>query len=143
MKKVHRPRLMDTGSFSTISCQTSLFWKKLLPRSKRANWPSICTEALVRRLVEAVQRLDLLDAFRVHALVAAVAGAAGLDATPAPLGFGHVLLHRPAGHELDHHEGDQQHAEQGRDHQQQAFEDVGEHGSVPFCSAASAPTSSP
>ena len=44
MKKVHRPRLMDTGSFSFTSVHTSLFWKKLRPRSKRANCPSICTK---------------------------------------------------------------------------------------------------
>ncbi len=42
MKKVQRPRLMDTGSFSQMSVDTALFWKKLVPRSKRANWPSIC-----------------------------------------------------------------------------------------------------
>ncbi len=44
------------------------------------------------------------------------------------LGFGHVLLHRAAGHELDHHKGQQQHAQQGGKHQQKAFEDVGKHG---------------
>ncbi|MNG25561.1 hypothetical protein D3C84_1104370 [compost metagenome] len=42
MKKVHSPRLIDTGSFSLMSCHTSLLWKKLLPRSKRANCLSIC-----------------------------------------------------------------------------------------------------
>ena len=43
-RKVQMPRLMDTGSFSRMSCDTSLLWKKLLPRSKRANWPIICTK---------------------------------------------------------------------------------------------------
>jgi len=41
MKKVHSPRLMETGSFSLTSSHTFLFWKKLLPRSKRANCPSM------------------------------------------------------------------------------------------------------
>ncbi|MNF07416.1 hypothetical protein D3C80_2075930 [compost metagenome] len=41
MKNVHRPRLIETGNFSAIRSQTALFWKKLRPRSKRANWPSI------------------------------------------------------------------------------------------------------
>ena len=43
-RKVHRPRLIDTGSFSLISSQTLLLWKKLRPRSKRANCATICTK---------------------------------------------------------------------------------------------------
>ncbi|MHB0921844.1 MAG: hypothetical protein ACYC3R_03705 [Thiomonas delicata] len=38
--------------------------------------------------------------------------------------LGHHLLHRAARNELDHHEGQQQHAEQRRDHQQQSLGDV-------------------
>ena len=125
MKNVHSPRLTETGSFSLISCQTSLFWKKLLPRSKRANWPSILPEALQRRLVEAVQRLDLLDLLRIDTLSAAI----GADVAPAGSapGLGDVLLHRPARHELRHDEGQDQHAEQRGQHQQDAFGDVGGH----------------
>jgi hypothetical protein len=41
MRNVHIPRLIDTGSFSRISDQTSLFWKKLFPRSNLAKLPSI------------------------------------------------------------------------------------------------------
>ena len=41
MKKVHIPRLIETGNFSRISVHTSLFWKKLRPRSNRASWPTI------------------------------------------------------------------------------------------------------
>ena len=50
--------------------------------------------------------------------------------TGARLGLGHVLLHRAARHELDHHESQQQHAQQGGQHEQDAFEDVGEHGTT-------------
>ena len=47
--------------------------------------------------------------------------------------LGHDLLDRAAGHELDDDEGDRQHAEQRRDHQQQALEDVGEHRTSSAC----------
>jgi hypothetical protein len=33
-------------------------------------------------------------------------------------------------HELHHHKGEQQHAQQGGKHQQKTFEDVGKHGLV-------------
>ena len=41
MTKVHSPRLIDTGSFSLISVHTSLFCRKLRPKSKRRKLPSI------------------------------------------------------------------------------------------------------
>ena len=40
-RNVQRPRLIDTGSFSLISCHTSLLCMKLRPRSKRAKFASI------------------------------------------------------------------------------------------------------
>ncbi|MNS97887.1 hypothetical protein D3C72_1322360 [compost metagenome] len=85
-------------------------------------------KALSRWLVKAIERLDLVEALLVNALAATVAHAAALRTTAGPrLGLGQVLLHRATGYELDHGKGQQQHAQQGRDHQQQAFEDVGEH----------------
>ncbi|MNT38655.1 hypothetical protein D3C72_1748580 [compost metagenome] len=82
------------------------------------------------RFVKTVKRLDLLDALGVHALRPAVAQPASFSATTARsrFGLGHVLLHRAAGHKLNHHKGQQQHTEQGGQHEQYAFEDVGEHG---------------
>jgi hypothetical protein len=93
----------------------------------------------VRGLVEAVQRLDLLQPLGVHALRAPVAQAPALGTAAharTGLGFGHVLLHRAAGHKLDHHEGQQQHAQQGGQHEQDALEDVGQHGRAYFLSGA-------
>ena len=89
-------------------------------------------KTLVRRLVEAIQLLDLFQALGVHALCAAVAQPAALCArTPcARLGLGQVLLHRSAGNELHHGEGKHQHTQKRGQHEQDAFEDVGEHGSV-------------
>jgi hypothetical protein len=109
-----------------IKSQTGLFWKKLRPRSKRANWPQHLPEALGRRLVETVEGLDLFDALRVHPLPAPVGR--GIAASLHAPRFRQVLLHRPAGHELRHHEGDEQHPEQRGKHQQNALGDVGEHG---------------
>ena len=42
-RKVQAPRLIETGSFSLISSQTSLFCRKLRPRSKRRKLPIIST----------------------------------------------------------------------------------------------------
>jgi len=91
----------------------------------------------VRRLVEAVELLDLLHLRRVDALPAAVAAGAGrrggrgraatLEAPFAPLQLRHHLLDRSAGNELHDDEGDEDDAEQRRDHEQQALEDVGPH----------------
>jgi len=44
-----------------------LFWKKLLPRSKRAELPDHLEERSLRGLVEAVELLDFLHARRIHA----------------------------------------------------------------------------
>ena len=83
----------------------------------------------MRRFVKAVQRLDLLDALGVHPLRAAVAEAAALGPATAGagLGFGQVLLDRAARHKLHHRKGDDQHAQQGWQHQQQALENVDQH----------------
>jgi hypothetical protein len=43
IRKVHKPRLIETGSFSLISDQTGLFCMKLVPRSKVAKFFSIST----------------------------------------------------------------------------------------------------
>src|SRR5690606_13169052 len=97
-------------------------------------------EAFMCRLVEAVHTLDLGDDVRVQALGAAVVAAAGhltLGAAGNPAGgpleafeVGDHLLHRATGSGLDDQEVDQQNAEQGRDDQQQAPRDVGEHYSA-------------
>ena len=84
-------------------------------------------ETLVRGLVKAVQGLDLLQPLRVHALGTPVNRAAFRARACSGTRLRQVLLHRPAGHELDHDESQQQHPEQRRDHQQQALEDVGPH----------------
>ena len=107
-------------------------------------------EALVGRLVEAELLFQALDEFRVEALGAAIFGgrrihgaAARLPARAevaarrardargrAGIGAGQLRDHaldRPAGRELHHHERDQHDAEQGRDHEQDAPDDVGGH----------------
>ena len=89
-------------------------------------------KTLSGRLVEAVKGFDLFNARGIHALPASVTAACSGSALPArvtALQLGHHLLHRAAGHKLDHHKGHQQDPEQGRDHQKQAFENVGQHGS--------------
>ena len=106
-------------------------------------------EALRRRLVEAVLLLQLLDEFRIEPLRAAIARGnvaarvghrAGADLAAAAAEVrGRALvvalqlrdraLDRPARHELHDGEGDQHDAEDGRDHQEKAAGDIGEHGS--------------
>ena len=107
-------------------------------------------EALVGGLVEAVQTLDLLDEFGIEALGAAVAGAlAAARRSPATalhlaaagpadargrldrpaLDLRDQLLDRPARRRLHDHEVDHHDPEQGRDHQQHAADDIGEHAS--------------
>src|SRR5439155_15941460 len=85
-------------------------------------------KAFVGRLVKAVKRLDLFNALGIHALRAAVAQAAAFrTGAAAGLGLGKVLLDRTTRHKLDHAKGNEQHAEQRGNHQQQAFEDVSQH----------------
>ncbi|MNM76642.1 hypothetical protein D3C81_884720 [compost metagenome] len=88
--------------------------------------------ALQRRLVEAVQGLDLLDLLRVDAAAAAVFGAAaaGFAGAAPPFQFHHHLLDRAARDELDDDKGQRDDADQRRDHQQDAFEQVGKHRPV-------------
>ena len=105
-------------------------------------------EPLERRLVEAVLFLELLDEFRIEALRAAIARRdvaarlrrAGADlaaaaAEPSRRALVRALqlrdraLDRPAGHELHDRERDRHDAEDGRDHQKQAAQDIGEHAS--------------
>lgn len=88
-------------------------------------------EALGGRFVKAVEGLDFLDPLGVHTLAATVTGAGSggaLAAHIASLKLGHHLFHRSARHELDDHKGHEQHPKQGRHHEQQAFEDVAQHG---------------
>ena len=113
--------------------------------------PQHDAEALVGRLVEAELLFQLLDEFRIEPLRAAVfrghrvdaraalrhaaaaeiaAGRAGNARGRAGIGAGELgdhLLDRPAGRELHHDERHQHDAEHGRDHEQQAADDVGGH----------------
>ena len=95
------------------------------------------------RLVEAVHALDFGHQFGVQALGAAIVGAgrrfgaAAGDASGGATGCGvealqagDGLLHRAAGRGLDDEEVDQQDAEQGRNDQQQAPRNVGQHYSA-------------
>jgi len=89
----------------------------------------------VRGQIEAVELPDLLDLGRIQPLAAVDAGCRpgrrALAPDIAPLQLRHHLLHRPARDELDNDEGEQQNPEQGRDHEQQALEDVAPHISAP------------
>ena len=112
----------------------------------------------MHRLVKAELLLQRLDEFRVQPLRplvfdAAVAAqlrlfiaarlVAGIAADPrrgidvGPLHFCDDLLDRPAGNKLNDGKGHQHDAEQGRDHQQYAFEDIGAHGEIQFPLAVS------
>ena len=85
-------------------------------------------KAFYRRLVKAVQRLDLFKPLGVHALAAPVAHGSTFGAVSGTgLGLGQILLHRATGHELDDHKGQQQHAQQRGNHQQNTFENIGKH----------------
>ena len=107
-------------------------------------------KALRRRLVEAELLLELLDEIRIEPLRAAVfridgiGGGAGLRRPRAEIAAGGAryargragiragelrddALDRPAGRELHDHEGDEQDAEQCRDHQEDAAGDIGAH----------------
>ena len=104
--------------------------KEALPQVKAGKLPEHLEKALVRGLVETIKLPDFLDALSVHPLPPPVTRSGHgrpLAARVAALQLRHHLLHRPARHELDHHKGDEQDAEQRRDHQQQTFEDVGPH----------------
>ena len=85
--------------------------------------PQHLPKAFMRRFVEAVQRLDLFDALRINTLRPPVAQAPAFSPATgcAGLAFGQVLFDRPAGHELHDGKGDEQHAKQRRDHQQDSF----------------------
>ena len=89
-------------------------------------------ETLSGWLVKTVECFDFGNAGRIHALPATVTAACSCRALPAcvpTLQLGHHLLNGPTRHKLDHRKRQQQHPEQSRDHQQQAFENVGQHGS--------------
>ena len=75
MKKVHNPRLIDTGSFSMMSSDHRLVLKETGAQVKARELAQHLQEALVRGFVEAVERLDLLEPLGVHALRPAVDGA--------------------------------------------------------------------
>jgi len=84
---------------------------------------------LERRFIEAIERAKLRDLLRIHAGMHAHAKARALLAAPQ---FMHGLFNRSPGHELDHGERQREDAEQGRDHQQDSFEDVAPHGRGPL-----------
>ncbi len=100
-------------------------------------------EALGCRLVEAVKAFDLGNQVRVQALPAAIAIAASRDfgsSTGNPAGcafealqFSDRLFDRPSGCGLDDDEVDEQDAEQSRDDEQKAPENIREHA---YCSVA-------
>ena len=103
--------------------------KKALAEIEARELAQHLQKALRRGLVEAVKLLDLLDARRVHTLAPAVDALAGRGAfaSPrrvAPLELRNHLLDGTARDELDDDECDEQNSEQGRNHQQHAFEYV-------------------
>ena len=131
-----------------------------MPKSKRDEVPQHQEEALVGRLVEAELLFQLLMnsgsrpcAPRYFELTASTceppcaaaraevaARRAGDARGRAGVGAGELRDHaldRPAGRELHHHERHQHDAEQRRDHEQQAADDVGGHRSA-FSSGACA-----
>jgi hypothetical protein len=67
------PRLIDTGSLLEHQLRHVLVVIEAPAEVEARELADHLDEALVRRLVEAVELLDLLDAHRVHALAAAVA----------------------------------------------------------------------
>jgi len=92
-------------------------------------------EALRRGFVEPVELADFGQPLFIHPLRAAVAqplrrhrARAALEARAPRPRLRQILLHRPARHELNDRESHQQHAQQRGQHEQNAFEDVGEHG---------------
>ena len=107
----------------------------------------------MRRLVEAELLFQLLDEVLAQSLRAAIfrvrrielpgalqlaraeiaAGRAGDARGRAGVGAGKLRDHpldRAAGRELDHHERDQHDAEQGRDHEQHAADQIGRHVNI-------------
>ena len=82
----------------------------------------------MRGLVKAIELFDLRQPRLIHALAAPVSERAAFGRAARRLGLGQVLLHRPARHELQNDESQQQHAQQRGQHQQQAFGNVGRHG---------------
>src|SRR5690606_828410 len=114
-----------------------------------------------RRLVEAELLLQLLDEGRIQAAGAAVSAPLALDDAAAaageiaarpryPLGRRATdlrqlcdrLLHRPARRRLHDDEVDDHDPEEGRDDQQQAPDDVGDHGAPPVMLRAVMPAAS-
>ena len=85
-------------------------------------------QALLRRQLEAVERAlaEAKDRYAAGDLPILDTHEATARARTG-LGLGHVLLDRATRHELDHHESQQQHAQQGGQHEQDALEDVGQH----------------
>src|SRR5207302_8531249 len=97
------------------------------PQVAAGDLPDHLHEALVRRFVEPVKFLDLLDLRCVHALATAIAAdpraprgrAAAFHAAFAAFELVAELLDRPAGPELEDDESDAAGSEQRRDHEQQ------------------------
>ena len=86
-------------------------------------------KALQGRLVKAIERLDFFQPFRVHPLPAAIAhGCTFCTTARTGLGLCQILLHRATGHKLDDDKGQQQHAQESGNHEQNTFENIGKHG---------------
>jgi hypothetical protein len=86
-----------------------------------------------RRLVEAVELLDLLDLLRVEVAATGRARPRAFAERPGAH-FRHQLVHGTARDELDDDEREREDAQDRRDHQQQPFPDVAQHG-VQFIAA--------
>jgi hypothetical protein len=139
----HRQLLLDQLQHARVA-------EKALAEIERGEIPQHQEEALVGGLVEAELLLQAFDEFRIEPLRAAILrGDVGTaDRLPLParreiaalrtgdargragVGAGNLrddLLDRPAGRELHDHERDQHDPEQGRNHEQNAADDVGGH----------------
>ena len=124
-KNVHSPMLIDTGSFCTTSDHAlvaKVAFAEIEAREALEHQPV----AFERWFVEAVQRLELRELLRVDAGVRTQPERHRALLRRALAQFLHGLFDGAARHELDHRERGQ-HADERRDHQQQAFEDVAPH----------------
>ena len=108
---------------------------KILTDTERTKLAGIETAADVTDATNVVAALD--GASIPTATVTGTGCCSALAARVPSLQLRHHLLYWPARHELDNHKGQQQDPEQGRDHEQQALEDVGNHGQgAAFCKAS-------
>ena len=155
---VHRPSEIDTGSLSIIRSITGALRKKLLAEiegeivaasSCRKRSPAACrsrTACSMRWMSSGAGRArrgscsppPSRRSAGAARLAAAAAREARGGADRGALELGDHLLDRPARRRLDDDEIDHHDAEQRRDHQQQAAQDVGEHRQASRCSTVAA-----